>query len=190
MKKIVYIDMDGVCCDFEKAWPLVAKPVWIPGQDKEVPVGFFENLEPIKGCVEAIHKLAEKFDVYILSTPQWSNPNSWSEKHKWVVKHLGEPLFKRLILSHHKRLNKGDYLIDDNVHEGFEGEHIHFGSSRFPDWESVVEYLLKPTSYDSDKHPAGTALCFSCENYVLENYIGPCSIEGQAVLICYDCLPC
>lgn len=51
-----------------------------------------------------------------------------------------------MILSHHKNLNKWDYLIDDRLKNGvdkFEGEHIHFWTSKFPDWKSVTDYLLK-----------------------------------------------
>jgi len=50
-----------------------------------------------------------------------------------------------LILSHNKHLNIGDYLIDDRLANGvekFTGEHIHFGTERFPDWQSVCDYLL------------------------------------------------
>ena len=52
--------------------------------------------------------------------------------------------YKRLILSHHKELNHGDYLIDDRLKNGadkFQGELIHFGSDKFPDWDAVVVYL-------------------------------------------------
>lgn len=54
------------------------------------------------------------------------------------------PGYKRLILTHHKDLNRGDFLIDDRTRHGadrFAGEHIHLGSDRFPDWPSVMEYL-------------------------------------------------
>ena len=54
--------------------------------------------------------------------------------------------YKRLIISHHKDLCKGDYLIDDRVKNGdgeFEGELIMYGSDRFPDWMSVINYLIK-----------------------------------------------
>ena len=49
-------------------------------------------------------------------------------------------------MTHHKHFNIGDYLIDDrDAHNGsdkFTGEFIHFGSEKFPDWDSVVKYLL------------------------------------------------
>ena len=62
-----------------------------------------------------------------------------------MKRYLGEVCYKRLILSHHKNLNAGDYLIDDRkrmVLLIFKGELILFGSERFPNWESVVRYLL------------------------------------------------
>jgi 5'(3')-deoxyribonucleotidase len=52
---------------------------------------------------------------------------------------------KRLIFSHNKNLNKGDFLVDDRTKNGageFEGMHIHFGSVKFPDWGFVRSYLL------------------------------------------------
>ena len=58
---------------------------------------------------------------------------------------MGKSAYKRLILSHNKHLNIGDYLIDDRTANGagqFRGEHIHFGSDRFPSWGSVIEYLM------------------------------------------------
>ena len=53
--------------------------------------------------------------------------------------------YKRLILSHHKHLNIGHFLIDDRLHNGadqFNGELIRFGSGEFPDWKTVTQYLL------------------------------------------------
>jgi 5'(3')-deoxyribonucleotidase len=62
----------------------------------------------------------------------------------WVQAHLGDGAHKRLILTHNKNLNMGDFLIDDqtnNGSDGFGGEHVHFGSGRYPDWPSVMEYM-------------------------------------------------
>ena len=42
-------------------------------------------------------------------------------------------------------------MIDDRLKNGaaeFKGEHIHFGSDRFPNWESVVEYLKSKIDLD------------------------------------------
>ena len=63
----------------------------------------------------------------------------------WVKRYLGEIAYKRLILTHHKNLNIGDLLIDDRTANGadlFNGEHIIFGSKKYPNWKSVCNYLL------------------------------------------------
>jgi len=68
----------------------------------------------------------------------------WSKPMTQLAKEFGMA-YKRLILSHHKHLNKGDYIIDDRTKNGvehFEGEHIHFGTEQFPDWDSVCGYLV------------------------------------------------
>ena len=68
-----------------------------------------------------------------------------SEKRIWVEEHLGIEITNNLIISSHKGLNKGDYLIDDNVsgqgQEEFEGEILQFGSINYPNWLSVKSYL-------------------------------------------------
>lgn len=70
-----------------------------------------------------------------------------TDKRKWVGKYLSEAGKKRLIITHNKGLNKGDYLIDDRLAKGvedFEGEHLYFGPNKpFPDWESVLDYLCE-----------------------------------------------
>jgi len=68
----------------------------------------------------------------------------------WVKKHLGSSAYKRLILTHHKNLNSGHFLIDDRSKNGadrFEGEHLIFGSDRFPDWHAVLAYLCGKESF-------------------------------------------
>ena len=97
-------------------------------------------------AIDAYNWLAEMYDTYFLASAPGNNPSAWSDKLEWVKQYLGEVAYKRLILSHHKDLCVGDYLVDDRVENGakeFKGEHIHFGKERFPDWDSVVKYLMK-----------------------------------------------
>ncbi len=100
----------------------------------------FSLMRPLPDALESYRILAQNFDTYILTTSPWKNPSAWIHKLEWVQKHLGDkpgdPAYKRLILTHHKNLNKGDFLIDDRDANGassFEGEHIWFGTSKFPD---------------------------------------------------------
>jgi len=145
--KTLYIDMDNVLVDFPTGIARItnAQRNEFEGRLDEVP-GIFSLMDPMDGAVTSFNKLADIFDTYILSTAPWENHTAWSDKLIWVKKHLGEKAHKRLILSHHKNLNSGDYLIDDRLKNGadkFPGEHIHFGTDRFPNWETVCKYLLE-----------------------------------------------
>ena len=108
--------------------------------------GIFSKMKPVDGAIEAYEELTKHFDVYILSTAPWNNPSAWTDKLLWVQKYLGDLSHKRLILSHNKNLNIGDYLIDDRLANGaseFKGEHIHFGKKPFTDWGFVLSYLVE-----------------------------------------------
>ena len=143
MKKIVYVDIDGVLADFNLAaesYPNCKKKSFRP----DLIPGIFRNLEIIDGAKDGFDFLMENFETYILSSPSWDNYDSWTHKRLWVEEKLGRKTRKRLILSHNKSLLKGDYLIDDNPWNGaenFEGEWLQFGSSRFPNWKSVISFF-------------------------------------------------
>lgn len=147
--KIVYFDMDNVLVNFQSGIDQLSEQTRqeYEGRLDEVP-GIFALMSPHEGAIDAFHAIAKQYDAYILSTAPWNNPSAWSDKLEWVKKYMGAPAYKRLILSHHKNLNDGDYLIDDRTKNGadrFKGEHIHFGTPRFPHWPSVTAYLLKNT---------------------------------------------
>ena len=147
--------MDGALVDFKSAYSkLTAEERAKFNQGNlpdskaaydEVP-NIFSRMEPMEGAIAAFGKLSQAYDTYILSTAPWENSSAWSDKLEWVKKHLGRVAHKRLILSHNKHLNKGDYLIDDREKNGadkFDGELLRFGSDEFPDWNSILSYLLQ-----------------------------------------------
>ena len=149
IKKIIYFDMDNVLVDFETGIDkLDAETVeQYSGRLDEVP-GIFSLMAPMLGAIDAFNQLSETYDCYILSTAPWNNSTAWSDKLIWVQQNMGEKAHKRLILSHNKHLNAGDYLIDDRTKNGadrFKGTHIHFGTAAFPDWSSVLSYLIPST---------------------------------------------
>jgi len=147
MKKVLYIDMDNVLVDFQSGIDQLDEETRERYADRldEVP-GIFALMAPNPGAIEAYHQLSTIYDTYILSTAPWENPSAWSDKLQWVKRHLGEVAHKRLILSHNKHLNHGDFLVDDRTKNGvdkFEGTHIHFGCGEFENgWPAVLEYLL------------------------------------------------
>ncbi len=152
MKKILYIDMDGVIADFYSAIKALDSRV---GEDFSNPElvdaiceanpRIFETLPPIKGAIDAVKSLHPWFDIYFLSTPMWNVPESFTGKRIWIDTHFGSMAHKRLILTHRKDLNKGHFLVDDRIKNGvdkFKGEHIHFGQGFFTEWVTVYKYLM------------------------------------------------
>jgi 5'(3')-deoxyribonucleotidase len=142
--KTVYIDMDGVICDYKKTYlrykakhPEIVYP--------QSQYGFFLELEPLPGAIEAFLKLSALHDVWILTAPSIQNPMSYSEKNYWVRKYLGEECVKKLIMCPNKSLLKGDYLIDDNEWTNwqgdFEGNLVLIGSEEYPNLASTVEFF-------------------------------------------------
>ena len=144
--KIVYVDMDNVLVNFQSGIDKLSNKQFneFKGRYYQVP-NIFSLMDLLEGALDAFEKLSSKYDTYILSTAPWTNTTAWQDKIEWVQKYLGKLAYKKLILSHHKNLNAGDYLIDDRLRNGagkFKGEHIHFATDKFPDWDTVLNYLM------------------------------------------------
>ncbi|KAM4527082.1 5'(3')-deoxyribonucleotidase, mitochondrial [Fundulus diaphanus] len=139
----VLVDMDGVLADFEGGFlkeyrarypdePFVPlgdrRGFWVSTQyeqlrkdlfEKAVSIweskGFFMDLEPLPGGVEAVKEMARMVDtdVFICTSPIKHYKHCPYEKYAWVEKHLGPDFLDQVILTRDKTLIAGDLLIDD-----------------------------------------------------------------------------
>lgn len=147
--------MDGVIADFDKGIkmfdPHIQTGLFDTTRDKvdaicEANPDIFHNLPPIDGAINATKELFDMFELYFLSTPMWNVPLSFAGKRIWLEAHFGSMAEKKLILTHRKDLNIGHFLVDDTLRNGvdsFKGEHIHFGTDKFLNWEMTLEYLRR-----------------------------------------------
>lgn len=167
-KPLLFVDMDNVLADFGG----YVKEHFPGAEDKytgrktdydEIP-GIFSKFKPVKGAVDALRILKEKYNIYILSTAPWNNPSAWSDKLEWVKKYFDDIeggdkdkngnehplLWKRIILSHHKDLcyRKDAWLVDDARKNGAKvwfkkGRLLWFGKEeRAKDWSAVIDFLM------------------------------------------------
>lgn len=152
-KPILYFDMDGTLVDFDSGkhrLDPITKIKFNGCIDEASHI--FSLMDPMPGAIDAFLKLSKHFDVYILTTASWRNLTACDDKKIWVQRYLGanadSPAYKRLIISHRKELNVGAFLIDDRPTKCgadlFTGTVIPFGKENklFPDWDSVLRYLL------------------------------------------------
>lgn len=149
-KPIVYIDMDGVLVDFDSALPKIPASIRARyiGQNDNIP-GIFSLMEPMPGALAAIEQLKTRYNLYILSSVPWENPTALPDKMAWIRCYFGDGkdslFYKKVIFSSAKNLNRGSILIDDRTKNGageFQGQLIQFGTSKFPDWKSVLDELM------------------------------------------------
>tara|TARA_R110001599_G_scaffold267834_2_gene468745 strand:+ start:6220 stop:6690 length:471 start_codon:yes stop_codon:yes gene_type:complete len=145
-KTIIYVDMDHVLRDYDAGftqWQAKYPELKFPQSQP----GMYLSLEPVEGAIETYLWLHNhpKTAVFILTAPSVKNPHCYAEKRLWVEQHLGMDAVGNLIISPHKGLSRGDYLIDDNItgkgQDSFEGELIHFGSEYFPNWAKVRDHF-------------------------------------------------
>ena len=75
----------------------------------------FRHLEPTQDALEVFTRLYHSglFEMYIVTAAQ---PCSVEAKHEWIKEHL--PFFpeERVIVCRRKYMIKGDYLLDDGMH--------------------------------------------------------------------------
>lgn len=76
--------------------------------------GIFRDAPLMDGAQDAVYRLSEVFDLWIVSSPWKNNRRSWTEKAEWVGHHLGGVFVDRLVLCHDKRLIPAVALVDDN----------------------------------------------------------------------------
>lgn len=152
MKKTLLLDMDGVLSDFaggiRALSPNTDVKFWSPEVDDLCSANprMFLGLEPIKGSIESVKKLFPLFDIFFVSTPMYHIAESYMDKRLWLEKHFGAEAEKRLILTHRKDMVFGHYIVDDTDRHGvaeFKGQHIHFATEKFPDWDVTFPYLVE-----------------------------------------------
>ena len=75
----------------------------------------FRNLEPVKDAIEVFERLYKSgyFEMYIVTAAQ---ATCVPAKIEWIKTHLPFFPIDRVIICHRKYMIKGDFLLDDGMH--------------------------------------------------------------------------
>jgi 5'(3')-deoxyribonucleotidase len=125
--------------------------------------GWFRNLKPQPGAIEAVEKLTDNNECFIASSP--SGPDSYKDKAAWIYQYF-PTLKNNIILTKAKHLIKADVLIDDSpanaeayrkawpeskiltirypYNSGCEFYDVIANNYKFPEaaWETILDELL------------------------------------------------
>lgn len=141
----IFVDMDGVWADFEKA----QLESGLPTEEYKLRLGAYRHLEEIEGASDGIDFLLSlPVDVFIATKIPTDAPNAASEKLLWIQERKPQ-LLESAIITPHKGLlgTTGDFLIDDRPHKAscreFEGKLMTFGpEGEYRHWGEICDYFL------------------------------------------------
>lgn len=80
---------------------------------KVIEEGFCARIKPHAAALDAIPKLCEVADVYVVTSPWDSSPTWMYERLHWVANHFPGIGRRRVIQTAQKHLIRGDVLVDD-----------------------------------------------------------------------------
>ncbi|MEN9949733.1 MAG: hypothetical protein RLY85_485 [Bacteroidota bacterium] len=172
MGKKIAIDMDNVIVDIEQHWLDIyekrtgiqidrasiqgkpeaeAFPDPIAARTLLFEPGFFRTAPIMEGALDAVKKLMEHHEIYIVSAAM-EFPNSLFEKREWLAEHLPFISWRNMVFCGDKSIFDTDYLIDDHVKNldyckgvplMFTAAHnVHINRhTRVNNWQEVLAYF-------------------------------------------------
>ena len=140
----IFVDMDGVWADFEKA----RHASGLPADQFKLTRHAYRHLEEMPGAKEGLDFLLTlPAEVFIATKIPTHNPYAATDKLLWVEERRPQ-LMTHVIVTPHKGLlgTNSDYLIDDRPHKAncreFEGTLLTFGEDgHYPDWNAVRAFF-------------------------------------------------
>lgn len=116
--------------------------------------GFFGNAPVIQGSQDALSRLNDLYEVFIVSSAT-EFPHSFNEKYDWLTQHFPFITWKQMVFCGSKSIVQGDIMIDDHFKnlDIFRGRTLLFtqphnyelpekGHTRVSSWEEILVLLL------------------------------------------------
>lgn len=192
MKPVIFVDLDGIAANFtKKCVELYNKEfgttvsfldAWSTTHNGEIVANgldhyldsdhLFRDLDPIEGFPESLSHLQELGDVYIASAPS-RNPDSATDKIKWVLERFPSIHRKNIILLKAKHLLRGDVFLEDwpsNIKKiRATNPNSFIGTIAYPYNKKVSKLLNVSAEGVADTKSAWTTIIASVEHWI-ENF--------------------
>ena len=171
-RKSIAIDMDGVIADVEaqaiiwyerKFGEKILRESFVGRAEADLfpekglirefvfTEGFFLTLPVMPGAIEAVKKLQDNFEVYIVSAAM-EFPLSLTEKLAWLNKHFPFITWQNIIFCGDKSIINTDCMIDDHIKnlDYFKGKTLMFNAfhntlhnhhARYYNWEEILKFF-------------------------------------------------
>lgn len=145
-KTRIYVDMDGVIADFDRAM----LETGLPGTELKLVKGTYINLHPYPGAFDALSKLEDMgFEIRISTKIPRNNLCAASEKLYWLEKHC--PKYVEVTTITNDKGDSGrkkDFIIDDRPHKAnvsnFNGTLLDFGpKNTYKNWQHIIDFFEK-----------------------------------------------
>jgi 5'(3')-deoxyribonucleotidase len=94
--------------------------------------GFCADITPQPGAREAVTRLSEIGDVYIVTSPWDSSPTWMHERTQWVARHFPNIGRRRVIQTAQKHLIRGDVFVDDKA------SHVEEWAEAWPEGRPIL----------------------------------------------------
>jgi 5'-nucleotidase len=160
MKKIVLVDLDGICANLLDEWlgrynkdsglNITLDDInkfhiheCVPAGHKIYDYirkpGIYDNLKPIEGAQEGMELLNQTHDVIILSTPSRA-PETAGEKIHWCKKYFPFIDRRQIMLGARKELVCGDFFIDDSPENLFNWHNANVDREMYDAKTITIDY--------------------------------------------------
>ena len=167
-ERTVYLDMDGVLADYDRAAQAHGLD---PAKAKDQP-GFFRDLPEMEGARAAVEGMLDRgVKIVVLSTPpKGRSAEAEAEKKAWLGEHFPE-LAESALFTQDKggHGGKNDILVDDHPEwsnaESFPGTIVTFKGPGT--WKDVAQLTVAKSEHDlgDPPHPEPTRAQCAAGNY-------------------------
>jgi len=97
-----------------------------------VMAGFCDGIAPQPGAQDAVRRLSELGEVFVVTSPWDSSPTWMFERLHWVARHFPTIGRRRVIQTAQKHLIRGDVFVDDKL------EHVETWSAAWPGSKAIL----------------------------------------------------